>query len=127
MFKLHCDYCQYSSNISTVLKYLLCHITAAVLHYDYYNVYYNCNSVTTTSLHYYHTTFFSDMLRQWSIPIIVATTTLVHHCSTPVRNYSYNTTTDALQFDGINTTSGYGSSGLFLLQYYIATTKPSAR
>eukprot|EP00959_Pyramimonas_sp_CCMP1952_P168361 3517905-Pyramimonas_sp.AAC.1 len=37
------------------------------------------------------------------------------------------TTTDALKFDGINTTSEYDSSGLFLLQQYSATTKPVAR
>eukprot|EP00959_Pyramimonas_sp_CCMP1952_P348148 7292101-Pyramimonas_sp.AAC.1 len=65
------------------------------------------------------------MLRQWTIPVTVlqamlgttltnhvlehcfysAATTLVHHCSTTVRNYSYSTTAGALQFDCINTIS----------------------
>eukprot|EP00959_Pyramimonas_sp_CCMP1952_P132439 2769297-Pyramimonas_sp.AAC.1 len=87
------------------------------------------------------------MLRQWNIPITVcrqslgttltdhvlehcfysATTTLVFHGSTTVRNQSYSTTTDALQFDGIHTTSEYDSSGLFVLRQYNATTKPFAR
>eukprot|EP00959_Pyramimonas_sp_CCMP1952_P056270 1175241-Pyramimonas_sp.AAC.1 len=51
LLRIQYDYCQYQSNTSTVRKYHLCHITGAVLHYDHYNVYCYCYSVTTTAPH----------------------------------------------------------------------------
>eukprot|EP00959_Pyramimonas_sp_CCMP1952_P205079 4288365-Pyramimonas_sp.AAC.1 len=126
-----------------VLNNHLCHITAAV---DYYSVRYHCYNVTTTALHYDNTSTsvlpccgcgaillhyckkpFNTTLTN-HVPehcFYSAPTTLVHHCPTAVRNYSYSTTTDALQFDGMKYIAGYDSRGLCLLRYYRAAAKPN--